>query len=135
GTLNARRVPATALSLLGLWAAALTLFRTANTDPRTGAVTYGNVYTQLLEYIVSADMVFYVLMVGAVLVLRRKMPGVERPYRTAGYPVVPLLYIALAGLLILDLAYLTPFTSGAGYAIVLTGVPVYLIWRKSARPA
>ncbi|HEV8197986.1 MAG TPA: amino acid permease, partial [Gemmatimonadales bacterium] len=44
GTLNARRVPATALSLLGLWAAALTLFRTANTDPRTGAVTYGNVY-------------------------------------------------------------------------------------------
>jgi APA family basic amino acid/polyamine antiporter len=135
GTLNARRVPATALSLLGLWAAALTLFRTANTDPRSGAVTYGNVYTQLLEYIVSADMVFYVLMVGAVLVLRRKMPGVERPYRTAGYPVVPLLYIALAGLLILDLAYLTPFTSGAGSAIVLTGVPVYLIWRKSARPA
>ncbi len=129
GTLNARRVPATALLVLGVWSAVLTLFRTATHDPRTGAVTYGNVYTQLLEYIVSVDLVFYALMVGAVLVLRRKLAGLERPYRTAGYPVVPLVYITLAVLLIVDLAYLTPATSGAGYVLALTGVPVYLAWR------
>ena len=113
-----------------LTTATLALFRTASTDPGTGAVTYGNVYTQLLEYIVSADMVFYILMVGAVLVLRRKLPGLPRPYRTAGYPVVPLLYIVLAALLVVDLAYLTPSTSGAGFVLVLTGVPVYYLWRR-----
>ncbi|HEU5218093.1 MAG TPA: amino acid permease [Gemmatimonadales bacterium] len=133
GTLNARRVPATALSATGIWAATLTLFRTTGHDPRTGAVTYGNVYTQLLEYIVSADMVFYGLMVGAVLVLRRKLPDMARPYRTAGYPVVPLVYLTLVALLVADLAYLTPSTSGAGYVLVLTGVPVYFIWRRTGR--
>ena len=68
-------------------------------------VSYGNVYTQLLEYIVSADLVFYALMVGAVIVMRRKAPNFERPYRTLGYPVVPLIYISLALLLVIDLAY------------------------------
>ncbi|MFN2508226.1 MAG: APC family permease [Chthoniobacterales bacterium] len=128
--LNAQRAPAMALLTQGVWASLLTLPRTASTDPATGAVTYGNVYTQLLEYIVSADLVFYVLMVGAVIVLRRKLPTAERPYRTWGYPVVPLIYIALAGLLILDLGYLAPATSGIGFLFVLTGVPVYLAWRK-----
>jgi APA family basic amino acid/polyamine antiporter len=133
GTVSGRQVPSTALLVLGIWAAVLTLFRTVSHDPVTGAITYGNVYTQLLEYIVSADMVFYVLMVGAVLVLRRKLPAIERPYRTAGYPLVPLVYITLATLLIVDLAYLTPSTAGAGYVLVLTGLPVYLVWRRSDR--
>jgi APA family basic amino acid/polyamine antiporter len=110
----------------------LTLPRTVITDPTTGAVTYGNVYTQLLEYIISADLVFYVLMVGAVFILRRKMPDAPRPYRTWGYPVVPIIYLTIAGILILDLAYLAPGTSGIGYILVLTGVPVYLAWRKRA---
>ena len=92
----------------GIWAALLTLPRTVTTDPQTGAVTYGNVYTQLLEYIISADLVFYVLMVGAVIVMRRKAPDAERPYRTFGYPVVPVIYIVLASLLTFDLAYLAP---------------------------
>ena len=133
GTLNAERVPAAALVVQGGWSAALTLLRTVNRDQRTGTVTYGNVYTQLLEYIVSADLVFYVLMVGAVLVLRRRRPDVARPYRTAGYPFVPLTYIALATLLVVDLAYLAPTTSGAGFLLVLTGVPVYWMWRRSGR--
>jgi APA family basic amino acid/polyamine antiporter len=92
--------------------------------------SFGNVYTQLLEYIVSADLVFYVLLVGAVMVLRRKNPAAERPYRTWGYPAVPILSIALATVLILDLAYLAPSTSGIGILIVLTGVPVYFLWRR-----
>ncbi|MBV8855541.1 MAG: amino acid permease, partial [Acidobacteria bacterium] len=73
--LNSRRVPAFALAVQGLWAALLTLPRTvtAAADPATGAVklAYGNVYTQLLEYIIPADVTFYMLMVGAVVVLRR----------------------------------------------------------------
>jgi basic amino acid/polyamine antiporter, APA family len=132
GLLNSRHVPAVALVAQGVWAALLTLPRTVTTDPRTGAVSYGNVYTQLLEYIVSADMVFYALMVGAVIVMRRKAPEVERPYRTWGYPVVPLIYIAIALLVIIDLAYLAPSTSGIGYLLVLTGIPVYLFWRSSS---
>jgi APA family basic amino acid/polyamine antiporter len=129
GLLNRRHVPAVALVAQGVWAAFLTLPRTVTSDPRTGAVTYGNVYTQLLEYIVSADLVFYALMVGAVIIMRRKSPSLERPYRTLGYPIVPLIYISLALLLVIDLALLKAQTSGIGYLLVLTGIPVYFIWR------
>ena len=131
GTLNAHQVPAAALITQGVWAAILTLPRTVAIDPRTGAAVYGNVYTQLLEYIVPADLALYVLMVGAVIVLRHKSPGIARPYRTWGYPVVPATYMILATLLILDLAYLAPATSGIGYLLVLTGVPFYLAWRRT----
>ncbi len=130
GMLNRHHVPAVALATQGVWAALLTLPRTVTTDAATGAVTYGNVYTQLLEYIISADLLFYVLMVGAVIVMRFRMPALPRPYRTWGYPVVPALYIMLATLIIIDLAYLAPATSGVGYLLVLTGIPVYLLWRK-----
>jgi APA family basic amino acid/polyamine antiporter len=94
-------------------------------------VHYGNVYTQLLEYIVAADLVFYLLLVAAVLILRRKNPGAARPYRAWGYPFVPLLAIVLAMLLIADLAWLAPTTCGIGFAIVLSGLPIYLLWRNS----
>jgi APA family basic amino acid/polyamine antiporter len=134
-SVNARHVPAMALVAQGLWASLLTLPRTVTTAG--GAVTYGNVYNQLLEYIIPADLVFYALMVGAVIIMRRSAPHIERPYRTLGYPLVPLFYILLATLLICDLVWLAPATSGIGFLIVLTGFPVYLIWRKQAvlRPA
>jgi APA family basic amino acid/polyamine antiporter len=73
-------------------------------------------------------------MVGAVFILRRKAPTAPRPYETWGYPFVPALYILIALLLVFDLAYLTPLTAGIGYLLVFTGLPVYLIWRKSAAP-
>jgi basic amino acid/polyamine antiporter, APA family len=129
GTTNRFHVPAFALVVQGIWTALLTLPRTV-TNNALGAPVYGNVYTQLLEYIVSADLVFYVLLVMAVVVLRRKNPAIERPYRTAGYPLVPLVSAALASLLILDLAYLAPTTSGIGILIVLTGLPVYFAWAE-----
>ncbi len=130
GTLNSRHVPATALIAQGIWAALLTLPRTIVMNPQTGAVTYRNVYTQLLEYIISADLIFYALMVGAVIVMRRKAPQLERPYRTFGYPVVPIVYIVLAVLFVIDLAYLAPSTSGIGYLLVFTGIPIYYVWRR-----
>ncbi len=130
GRLNSRHVPAVALVIQGVWASLLTLPRTVTTDARTGTVAYGNVYTQLLEYIIPADLVFYVLMVGAVIVMRRKAPHTERPYRTLGYPLAPGIYIVLASLLTFDLVYLAPRTSGIGFLLVLTGLLVYLVWRR-----
>lgn len=132
GTLNKHHVPAVALIAQGVWACLLTLPRTVITDRATGVVTYGNVYTQLLEYIISADLIFYALMVGAVILMRKKAPELNRPYRTFGYPFVPIVYIVLALLIVLDLAYLAPWTSGIGYLIVLTGIPAYFIWKRGA---
>jgi len=70
-----------------------------------------------------------------VIVLRKKAAQIERPYRTAGYPFVPLLYMVIALLFVVDLGYLAPRTSGVGYLIVLTGLPAYLIWRRQAKAA
>jgi APA family basic amino acid/polyamine antiporter len=126
---NRQQVPAAALIAQGLWAAFLTLPRTVNVGSN-GAISYGNVYTQLLEYIVAADLIFYILLVASVIVLRHKNPELPRPYRAWGYPVVPAISIALATALILDLAALAPATCGIGFAIVLSGLPVFFIWRR-----
>ena len=126
---NAQHVPAAALVAQGIWAALLTLPRTVSTDA-AGTVRYGNVYTQLLEYIVAADLVFYVLLVAAVILLRRKNPEMPRPYRAWGYPLVPIIAVALAMILIVDLAILAPATCGIGFAIVLSGFPVYFLWKR-----
>lgn len=131
--INRHDVPAAALVAQAIWTVLLTLPRTVITSPATGAVTYGNVYTQLLEYIVSADLVFYVLLVIAVVVLRRRRPDADRPYRMWGYPLVPIISVVLAAFLIVDLAYLAPTTSGIGYLLVLTGIPVYFVWRRKSR--
>src|SRR5262249_47087158 len=121
-----------ALVMQGIWTALLVLPRTVTTNAATRQVSYGNVYNQLLEYIVSADLVFYVLMVIAVILLRRTRPDAERPYRTWGYPSVPIVSIVLSAMLIIDLAWLAPATSGIGILITLTGVPAYFLWRLSA---
>jgi APA family basic amino acid/polyamine antiporter len=130
--LNRQHVPAIALIAQGIWACLLTLPRTVIADPKTGAITYGNVYTQLLEYLIPADLIFYALMVGAVLIMRRKAPEMTRPYRTWGYPIVPIIYIIMALAVIVDLAYLAPYTAGIGSLLVLTGIPAYLMWRRNA---
>jgi APA family basic amino acid/polyamine antiporter len=88
------------------------------------------VYTQLLEYIVSVELVFGALSVLAVIVLRYRRPDLARPYKTWGYPVVPMIFLILSLLLVVNLAFLAPATSGVGYLIALTGIPVYLLWRR-----
>jgi basic amino acid/polyamine antiporter, APA family len=132
GTTNRFHVPAAALVVQGIWTLLLTLPRTVTRHPTTHQMIHGNVYNQLLEYIISADLLFYLLMVVAVMILRRTKPGAERPYRTWGYPIVPIISVLLAGLLIVDLGFLAPATSGIGILIVLTGVPAYFFWRKFA---
>jgi APA family basic amino acid/polyamine antiporter len=129
GTTNQYRVPAAALVAQGIWTALLVLPRTVTLNAATHQTSYGNVYNQLLEYIVSADLLFYLLMVVALIVLRYRRPDAERPYRTWGYPLVPIVSILLSALLTIDLAWLAPATSGIGIVIVLTGVPAYVLWR------
>ncbi len=134
GTTNSHHVPAVALAAQGIWAVLLTLPVTVTTDAATQAVKYGNLYNDLLEYIIPVDVTFYTLMVGAVIALRIKAPFLNRPYRTVAYPLPALIYIALAVLLVVDFIYLKPKTSGIGFLIVLAGIPVYLIWQPiSAR--
>lgn len=131
GTTNRFHVPAVALVAQGLWSALLVLPVTVSADGR-GGFKYGNLYGELLEYVIPVDVTFYALMVGAVIALRIKAPAMDRPYRTIGYPLPILVYIVLAILLVLDFIYLKPWTSGKGYLIVLAGIPVYLVWSRTA---
>jgi len=128
-TTNRFHVPAVALTAQGIWASLLVLPRTVNFNDQNQPV-FGNVYTQLLEYIVSVELVFGALSVLAVIVLRYRRPDAERPYRAWGYPIVPVIFVGLSLLLVINLAILAGTTSGIGYLIALTGIPVYFIWRN-----
>jgi APA family basic amino acid/polyamine antiporter len=129
---NRHHVPAIALVAQGMWASLLVLPVTVSFDAASGLKTYGNLYGELLEYIIPVDVTFYTLMVGAVVAFRRKEPGLARPYRTIAYPLPVIIYIGLALFLIVDFIYLKPRTSGIGYLIVLAGIPVYLVWSRLA---
>jgi len=125
GRLNPMRVPAWGLMLQGVWAAFLVLPRTY--DPATRA--YGNLYNNLLDYVISAALIFYILTIAGIFRLRRTRPDVERPYRAVGYPVVPALYIAGAATILLVLFVYRTATTWPGLIIVLLGVPVYFAWK------
>jgi APA family basic amino acid/polyamine antiporter len=97
-------------------------------DPATGK--YGNLYSNLLDYVVSAALIFYILTIGSVFVLRRRLPNAERPYRAFGYPVVPVLYILGAAIILAMLFVYRTSTTIPGLIIVLLGVPVYAAFRR-----
>ena len=124
--LNDAKVPAAALIMQGVWSAVLVLPRTY--DPATGR--YGNVYSNLLDYVISAALLFYILAIAGVFRLRSTRPDAERPYRAFGYPVLPLLYIVGASTILLVLFIYRPATTWPGLVIVLLGVPVYLFWKN-----
>ncbi len=128
--LNDRHVPAVGLVLQGIWTCLLILPRTRFRDPVSGAEQYGNLYSNLLDYVIFAVLIFYVLTIAGLFVLRRKQPGAERPYRAFGYPVVPALYIAAASIILLVLLVYKTETSWPGLVIVLLGLPVYWLWRR-----
>jgi len=130
GRLNANHVPAMGLMLQGIWAGLLVLLRTRLVDSATGSVHYGNLYSVLLDYVVFAVLIFYVLTIGGLFVLRRKRPNAERPYRAWGYPVVPVLYIVTAAVIMLILILYQTQDTWPGLVIVLLGVPVYRLWSR-----
>ena len=130
GELNKNHVPAWGLVIQGIWAAVLVLPRTVKTDA-TGAITgYGNLYGNLLDYVISAALIFYILTILGIFVLRRKRPDAERPYKAFGYPIIPALYIIGASVILVVLFMYQTATTWPGLLIVLTGIPVYFLWRK-----
>jgi APA family basic amino acid/polyamine antiporter len=106
--------PVRSLWLQCLWACALTL---------TGR------YSDLLDYVIFAVLLFYILTIAGLFVLRRRRPSMERPYKAFGYPVLPALYIAAAGLIEGLLLVYKPNYTWPGLILVVLGVPVYMIWR------
>ena len=127
GALNKKGVPGTALAYQGIWIAILILLRTRHVDA-AGAVTYGNLYSDLLDYVVFAALLFYVLTIIGIFVLRAKRPNAERPYRAFGYPFIPILYVLVSVAIMLVLLLYQTQTAGTGLVIVLIGLPVYWLW-------
>jgi len=128
GKLNRRGVPGIALVIQGIWIAILIMLRTVKPDG-----TYGNLYSDLLNYVVFAALMFYVLTILGIFVLRKNRPEAERPYKAFGYPVVPAFYIAAAlAIMVVLLLYQTQ-TTWPGLVIVMLGVPVYWLWSRQGR--
>ncbi|MBV9610095.1 MAG: amino acid permease [Acidobacteria bacterium] len=112
------RTPVHALVIQGVWTAVLCL-----------SGTYG----QLLDYIIFAVLVFYILTIAGLFVLRRTRPDAERPYKAVGYPVLPAVYIIMAVFIDIVLLRYKPQYTWPGLIIVLLGIPVYYLWsRRSA---
>jgi basic amino acid/polyamine antiporter, APA family len=132
GHLNKNHVPAWGLIIQGIWAGALVLPRTVKTDAAGNVTGYGNLYGNLLDYVISAALIFYILTIAGIFVLRRKRPNAERPYKAFGYPVVPVLYIIGATVILAVLFIYQTATTWPGLIIVLTGVPIYFLWRRSS---
>ena len=131
GKLNRFHVPAWALVIQGVWAAFYVLPRTVR-EGADGKISYGNLYGDLLTYVISAALIFYILAIAAVFVLRRKQPDAVRPYKAVGYPIVPALYCIGAAVILAVLFIYQTTATWPGLLIVLTGVPVYFIWRQKS---
>jgi APA family basic amino acid/polyamine antiporter len=113
--------PKNALIVQGIWTCLLCLSGT---------------YNDLLNYVIFAVLVFYILTIAGLFVLRRTRPQAERPYRAIGYPVLPAIYIVMALFIDIVLLRYKPQYTWPGLIIVLLGIPVYLIWsRRSAGAA
>jgi APA family basic amino acid/polyamine antiporter len=126
--LNRASVPGAALIMQGAWSAVLLTIRTY----QPASKTYGNLYSNLLDYIISAALIFYILTIAGVFRLRKIKPNAERPYLAFGYPVIPALYLVCAVVILAVLFRYRPATTIPGVVIVLIGIPVYFAFRRAA---
>ncbi len=120
--------------------------RAVQLNPKTGAPVFSLVvqcgwsvaltltgsYNDLLDYVIFAVLLFYILTIAGLFVLRRTRPDMDRPYKAFGYPVLPAIYIFAAGLIEILLLVYKPNYTWPGLIIVLLGLPVYFIWRRKA---
>ncbi|TAH42045.1 MAG: amino acid permease [Bacteroidetes bacterium] len=116
GVLNKNHVPANSLTMQCVWACLL---------------CFSGTYNDLLNYIMFAVMIFYVLTISGLFVLRVKRPEMERPYKAFGYPVLPAVYILLAALVALNMLIYQSEFSMYGLIIILLGIPVYYVFKKT----
>ncbi|MGA2177546.1 MAG: amino acid permease [Verrucomicrobiota bacterium] len=113
-------VPVASILLQGIWAAVLALSAT---------------FDQLTDCVIFAGMIFYAATTLAVFVLRKKLPDTPRPYKTLGYPLVPLLFVVVAVWLLCNTLRTSPVESAAGLGLIALGLPVYFwLRRAAARP-
>ena len=117
GTVNKHRSPSVALWVQCAWAAILCL---------SGS------YSQLLDFLIFAVLIFYILTFCGLFILRWKRPDMPRPYRAFGYPVLPIIYLVVAGFIEVQLLRYKPQYTWPGLIIVVVGVPVYFLWRRLA---
>lgn len=130
GQLNDKHVPAWGLVVQGVWAAILVLPRTVDAQGN-----FGSLYNDLLTYVISAALIFYILTIFGIIVLRVRRPNAERPYKAFGYPVIPVLYIIGAAVITVVLFVYQTAQTWPGLVIIATGIPVYFIWSKVGTPA
>src|SRR6185369_9610765 len=116
--LSGTHVPVRSLIVLAIWSSVLAL---------SGS------YDTLTDYAIFALTMFYMLTAGAVFVFRRRLPNAERPYKTWGYPVVPVLFLLVNLGLILTTIYNTPKQPFIGLGLIAIGLPVYLYWERMNR--
>ena len=109
------RVPVRALLAQGVWA---------------GVLVFSGSYDVLTDYAIFAVLIFVALATASVFLFRRRMPDADRAYRTAGYPVVPILFLIVAGWLIVNTLVTTPGRALAGVGLMLAGLPFYWYWTR-----
>jgi APA family basic amino acid/polyamine antiporter len=107
--------PARSLVVSGIWSSLL---------------VFSGTFHQIITYVVFVSWIFYAMSCAGVIVLRHKQPDLKRPYRTWGYPVVPVIFILLSGFLVLNTIVSSPLNALIGAGLILTGLPAYLYWKR-----
>ena len=118
GEINKKGVPGFAIAIQGVWAVLLCLSGT---------------YSDLLDYVIFAVLIFFTLTILAIFVLRVKRPDIPRPYKAFGYPLVPAIYVLTTTFIMVILLIYKPAYTIPGLAIVIFGIPVYFIWKKYSK--
>jgi APA family basic amino acid/polyamine antiporter len=116
GEINKNGVPGFAIVVQGIWSVLLCLSGT---------------YSNLLDYVIFAVLIFFTLTILSIFILRVKRPEIPRPYKAFGYPVIPSIYILITVSIMIILLIYKPDYTFPGLGIVLLGIPVFYLWRKS----
>lgn len=118
GQLNSKGVPGLSITVQGIWSILLCLSGT---------------YSNLLDYVIFAVLLFFALTILAIFILRKKQPDIPRPYKAFGYPAIPSLYIITTTAIMIILLIFKPLYTFPGLGIVLLGIPVFFIWDHNRR--